>query len=416
MRRNRMTAWAGMSVLILLLAVVLWQVYPVAADGAPTPNPLTNPPKNPVFAPVPGAQITANGQAVSIHGDPLVGRTIFAQNCVTCHMQRGVGGMPNPGSDDGTVPPLNPIDPGFLDAANGDPAAFVKAVDLFVQHGSRPSGPDPQLSMVGWGDHQLLTQQNIADVEAYVMSLQGMYWPDRFVPPAELQLTANRSDGDTSTMTYRMTIIDQGGDALRNLSLRDQLPAGLSVLSTYAGAAGLNPAKVTGNVVEWQNVGIREGQTLGPFVIVAQIQDPHATIAGNTATLGFTWSSWTGKTSPATVNASTSEAAPATPASVAAATTPAPAAVTTVQMVEPQPAALSWGFSPDTVTVKVGDSIKWTNSATLQHTATADDGSFDTGLVDPGQGATVTFNNAGTFTYHCTPHPWMKATVVVQGT
>jgi len=247
------------------------------------------------------------------------------------------------------------------------------------------------------------------------MSLQGMYWPDRFVPPAELQLTANRSDGDLSYMTYRMTIVNQGGDALRNITLRDQLPAGLSVLSTYAGATGLNPAQVTGNVVEWHNVGIRDGQTLGPFVIVAQIQDPHATVATNSATVSFTWSSWTGKTAPATVTANTPAAPPATPASVAAATTPPPAAATAVQMVEPQPAALSWGFAPETVTVKVGDSIKWTNAGTLPHTATADDGSFDTGLVDPGQNATVTFNTAGTFSYHCAPHPWMKATVVVQG-
>jgi len=383
----------------------------VMADGAPVPNPLTNPPRNPVYAPVAGADLTTNGPAATMHGDPSAGRALFALNCTTCHNQRGVGGISNAGSADGTVPSLNPIDPGFLDASNGDPAAFARAVDLFVQHGSRPAGSDPTVNMIGWGDHQLLSQQDLADIEAYIMQLNGMYWPDRFAAPAEVQMSADRSASDPSSITYRITLINQGSDALRNLTLRDQLPAGLSVVSTYAGAPGINPAKVTGNTVEWNNVGIPQGQTLGPFVIVAQAQEANAAIDSNASSLAFSWSSWDGKVSTASV--ASNPVSVAAPAPVVAAAPP-PAAVD-VQIVEPQVGALSWGYSPDVVTVKPGDSITWTNTGTLQHSVTADDASFNSGLLATGQTFTQTFGSAGTFTYHCTPHPWMKATVVVQG-
>jgi plastocyanin len=412
MPRYRLARTAGLTALLVMLAAAPSLAAPAMADGAPTPSPLANPPKNPVYAPVANADLTTNGPAAGIHGDPLSGRALFALNCTTCHGQRGSGGVTNSGSDDGTVPSLNPIDPGFLDAANGDPAAFIRAIDLFVQHGSRPAGDDPRVNMIGWGDHQLLTQQNLADIEAYVMQLNGLYWSDRFVAPAEVQMAASRSDTDPSSITYRMTLINQSADALRNLTVHDQLPAGLSVVSTYAGAPDLNPAKVSGNVVEWNNVGIPLGQTLGPFVIVARAQDANAAIEPNTSSLAFTWSSWDGKTS--TANVASNAVAVAAPASVAAAPPPS-ASVAAAQIVEPQVGALSWGFSPDTVTVKVGDSITWTNTGSLQHSVTADDGSFNSGLLSTGQTFTQSFNTAGTFAYHCAPHPWMKATVVVQG-
>ncbi len=83
-------------------------------------------------------------------------------------------------------------------------------------------------------------------------------------------------------------------------------------------------------------------------------------------------------------------------------------------MVEPNPGALSWGYSPQTITITAGSQVTWTNAGSLQHTATADDGSFDSGLVDKGASWSLTFNKPGTYTYHCTPHPWMKATIVVQ--
>ena len=71
-------------------------------------------------------------------------------------------------------------------------------------------------------------------------------------------------------------------------------------------------------------------------------------------------------------------------------------------------------FSPKTVTVNEGDSVTFTNDGPTLHTATAEDGSFDTGNLNAGDSDTVTFDSAGTIAYICTPHPFMKGTVVVQ--
>ena len=108
------------------------------------------------------------GQAVSLTGNAAVGKTVFEANCQICHNVEGKGGNPNPGSADGTVPALNPIDP-LLKSA--DPAEFATNLDLFVEHGSTPEGPNPTFSMLAWGDGGLLTPQQIADVIAYVISL-----------------------------------------------------------------------------------------------------------------------------------------------------------------------------------------------------------------------------------------------------
>ena len=71
-------------------------------------------------------------------------------------------------------------------------------------------------------------------------------------------------------------------------------------------------------------------------------------------------------------------------------------------------------YDPETVTVKAGAELTWTNSDDATHTATADDSSFDTGDLDKGDSKSVTFDKAGSFTYYCRFHPFMKATVEVQ--
>lgn len=69
---------------------------------------------------------------------------------------------------------------------------------------------------------------------------------------------------------------------------------------------------------------------------------------------------------------------------------------------------------PPTTTVNVGDSVTWDNTSGVAHTATADGGSFDTGSIADGASASVTFNAAGTFSYHCAFHPQMTGSIVVQ--
>ncbi|HLO35681.1 MAG TPA: cupredoxin family copper-binding protein [Candidatus Deferrimicrobium sp.] len=74
-----------------------------------------------------------------------------------------------------------------------------------------------------------------------------------------------------------------------------------------------------------------------------------------------------------------------------------------------------FAFSPQTITIAVGDTVTWSNADAQGHTATADDGSFDTGTIAGGTSKSATFSTAGTFTYHCKIHPAMTATIVVAG-
>ena len=73
-----------------------------------------------------------------------------------------------------------------------------------------------------------------------------------------------------------------------------------------------------------------------------------------------------------------------------------------------------FAFGPKTVTVNIGDRVTWTNRDAVEHTATATNGSFDTGLIGEGDSAGVRFTVAGTYRYLCTPHPNMTGTVMVR--
>jgi plastocyanin len=74
-----------------------------------------------------------------------------------------------------------------------------------------------------------------------------------------------------------------------------------------------------------------------------------------------------------------------------------------------------FSFGPSSITVQVGDTVSWANQGNQPHTATAGDGSFDTGRLSRGQSGSHTFTSAGTFSYICSIHPFMKGTVVVAG-
>jgi plastocyanin len=73
----------------------------------------------------------------------------------------------------------------------------------------------------------------------------------------------------------------------------------------------------------------------------------------------------------------------------------------------------NFAFQPKDITVKAGTSITWTNMDTAPHTATASDGSFNTGNLTTGQSASVMFTKAGDYAYFCAVHPKMVAMVHV---
>ena len=110
-------------------------------------------------------------EAAALTGRWEQGKALFEKRCQSCHGPRGTDKVKNPGSADGTVPPLNPIDPAL---ARKTPSAFAANIDRFIQHGSIPDGSKPVLFMPDWGDTRALSQQEIADIETYVMRLNGV--------------------------------------------------------------------------------------------------------------------------------------------------------------------------------------------------------------------------------------------------
>jgi plastocyanin len=72
-------------------------------------------------------------------------------------------------------------------------------------------------------------------------------------------------------------------------------------------------------------------------------------------------------------------------------------------------------FTPNNITIKVGQSIEWDwQDPNVAHTVTSDDGAtFDSCLQNKGYKFVVTFNQAGKIPYHCTIHPLMIGTITV---
>jgi mono/diheme cytochrome c family protein len=157
--------------------VVAYLHTQVGVPPLPTSTPV---PEQPTDTPLPPDAPTAEtarpsipgdpGPGASLAGDASRGQSLFGQYCAACHGPQGVQGVPNPGSGDGSVPVLNPIDSSL---AGADPKANAANIDLFIEHGSVPSGDAPQIMMPPFGDGKMFTEQQIADLIAYVMQLNG---------------------------------------------------------------------------------------------------------------------------------------------------------------------------------------------------------------------------------------------------
>ena len=71
-------------------------------------------------------------------------------------------------------------------------------------------------------------------------------------------------------------------------------------------------------------------------------------------------------------------------------------------------------FAPQRIEVAAGTTVEWTNRDQVEHSVTADDGSWDSGPIAPGGTWRHTFDTPGTYAVHCTPHPFMKAEIDVR--
>ena len=73
----------------------------------------------------------------------------------------------------------------------------------------------------------------------------------------------------------------------------------------------------------------------------------------------------------------------------------------------------NFAFVPDTIRIKAGQTVTWTNKDTAPHTATSLSGAFGSNDLATNQTFQFTFNTTGTFSYHCTVHPMMATAYVV---
>ncbi len=72
-----------------------------------------------------------------------------------------------------------------------------------------------------------------------------------------------------------------------------------------------------------------------------------------------------------------------------------------------------FAYKPDPVTIEEGGKVIWKNEDSVPHTATAEDGSFDTGTIEEGKLKSETFKQPGTYDYVCSIHPEMHGTIEV---
>lgn len=71
-------------------------------------------------------------------------------------------------------------------------------------------------------------------------------------------------------------------------------------------------------------------------------------------------------------------------------------------------------FAASEVRVRAGTRVRWVNDDQVQHSVTAEDGAFDSSLIDPGRSFERVFDRPGSYSYHCTPHPFMHGRVIVE--
>jgi len=75
--------------------------------------------------------------------------------------------------------------------------------------------------------------------------------------------------------------------------------------------------------------------------------------------------------------------------------------------------ASAYNPSPFSISLATQTTVKWGNSDGTTHTVTADGAAFTSGNIGSGGSFTHTFTTAGTYNYHCSIHPTMTGTIIV---
>jgi plastocyanin len=120
-----------------------------------------------------------------------------------------------------------------------------------------------------------------------------------------------------------------------------------------------------------------------------------------------------GETTTTSTPTATTQPTPAPTPTTLPSPTPTPTpTVVTVKIVEQNE---MYSFQPATLTIKVGTQVVWLNTSDAPHTVTSDTAGTFSSPANITQNKTFefTFTTAGTFPYHCSIHPYMKATITV---
>ena len=146
-----LTRWRNLKVGLVILFIL------ASCNSVAKPDPNAIKPSKP----------GGTGEALRLNGLADQGEVVFNSKCKECHGEAGQGGILNPGAESGEVPALNPIAASLF---NSNTKVFAANIDLFIEHGSVPKGT-PHRIMLAYGDYSLLSPQQIADVIAYIISL-----------------------------------------------------------------------------------------------------------------------------------------------------------------------------------------------------------------------------------------------------
>lgn len=179
--------------------------------------------------------------------------------------------------------------------------------------------------------------------------------------------------------------------------------------SMCGGAGGLSPCEKEEDMNLYERNALRRTRAwIGLLVImVGTLLLLAACGSSTTSGAGAVDPSHTAQTPTAAASSPT-----LTPTVVPAASTPASGSTQILTIINDSNG--SFGFSPAKFTIKVGTTVIWRNVSSAPHTVTSDDGqTFDSGTVAVGGTFRFTFKNAGTYSYHCNIHPYMRATIVV---
>src|SRR6516225_4189960 len=74
----------------------------------------------------------------------------------------------------------------------------------------------------------------------------------------------------------------------------------------------------------------------------------------------------------------------------------------------------NFSFTPATITIRAGTTVKWTNRDDIPHTVVNDDQKFQSKALDTDESYSYTFTKPGTYPYFCSIHPKMTGKVIVQ--